>query len=188
MNLPAFCIRRPAFTIVISLVMMIIGVIGFMNFPVRWIPNVNPPQVTITTNYPGANARLVEHDVTKAIEDGLSGINGIETLTSNSQQGESSINITFKLGRNMDAAVEDVRSSIERVRGELPKDIQNPVVSKADPNSQAIMYLSFQDAQRSERELGDYVDKYVVPAFETVDGVGNVWVFGKRVQRYAYIG
>jgi multidrug efflux pump len=180
-NLPAFCIRRPAFTIVISLVMMIIGTIGFMNLPVRWIPNVSPPQVTISTSYPGANARLVEHDVTKVIEDGLSGINGIETLTSTSKQGDSSINISFKLGRNMDAAVEDVRSSLERVRGELPKDVQNPIVMKADPNTEAIMYVSFRDAHRSERELGDYIDKYVVPAFETIDGVGTVWVYGKRV-------
>lgn len=181
MNLPAFCIRRPAFTIVISLVMMIIGAIGFMNLPVRWIPNVNPPQVSITTSYPGANARLVEHDVTKVIEDGLSGINGIEALTSTSKQGESDISIKFKLGRNMEAAVEDVRSAVERTRGELPKDVLNPVVLKADPNNDAIMYISFNDANRSEREMGDYIDKYIVPSLETVDGVGTVWVYGKRV-------
>lgn len=181
MNLPAFCIRRPAFTIVISLVMTIIGIIGFMNLPVRWIPNVNPPQVTISTSYPGANARLVERDVTKVIEDTLSGINGVETLTSTSRQGESQIQIKFKLGRNMDAAVEDVRGTIERVRSALPKDVQNPVVAKADPNSDAILYISFNDSHRNERELSDYVDKYIVPSFETIDGVGNVWVFGKRV-------
>jgi len=180
-NLPAFCIRRPAFTIVISLVMTIIGIIGFMNLPVRWIPNVNPPEVSISTSYPGANARLVERDVTKAIEDTLSGINGIEMLTSSSRQGESQISIKFKLGRNMDSAVEDVRGSIERVRSALPKDVQNPIVTKADPNSQAILYISFNDSHRSERELSDYIDKYIVPSFETIDGIGNVWVYGKRV-------
>ncbi len=181
MNLPAFCIRRPAFTIVISLVMTIIGVIGFMNLPVRWIPNVNPPQVTISTSYPGASARLVERDVTKVIEDTLSGINGVEMLSSVSRQGDSQISIKFKLGRNMDAAVEDVRSSLERVRGSLPKDVQNPVVLKADPNNDAILYISFYDSHRSERELSDYIDKYVVPSIETIDGVGSVWVYGKRV-------
>jgi len=180
-NLPAFCIRRPAFTIVISLVMTIIGVIGFMNLPVRWIPNVNPPQVTISTSYPGASARLVERDVTKVIEDTLSGINGVEMLSSVSRQGDSQISIKFKLGRNMDAAVEDVRSSLERVRGSLPKDVQNPVVLKADPNNDAILYISFYDSHRSERELSDYIDKYVVPSIETIDGVGSVWVYGKRV-------
>lgn len=181
MNLPAFCIRRPAFTIVISLVMTIVGIIGFMNLPVRWIPNVNPPQVTISTSYPGANARLVERDVTKVIEDTLSGINSVEMLTSTSRQGESQIQIKFKLGRNMDAAVEDVRGTIERVRSALPKDVQNPVVTKADPNSDALLYISFNDSRRNERELSDYVDKYIVPSFETIDGVGNVWVFGKRI-------
>lgn len=181
MNLPVFCIRRPAFTIVISLVMVIVGIIGFSNLPVRWIPNVTPPEVTIDTSYPGANARLVEHDVTKVIEDTLSGINGIDSITSNSRQGSSEIYISFKLGRNMDAAVEDVRSSLERVRGELPREVQNPVVLKTDPNSSAILYISIYDSRRSARELSDYVDKYLSPAFETIDGVGSVGVYGKQV-------
>lgn len=180
-NLPAFCIRRPAFTIVISLVMIIIGIIGYMNLPVRWIPNVTSPQVSISVSYPGANARLVERDVTKIIEDSLSGINGMETLTSVSRQGYSEINIKFKLGNNMDAAVEDVRSSIERVRSNLPRDVLNPIVTKANPNTDSILYISFNDTHRSERELGDYIDKFVLPSFETVDGVASIWVFGKRV-------
>lgn len=181
MNLPAFCINRPAFTLVISLVMTIIGIMGFMNLPVRWIPNVNPPQVNITTSYPGANAHLVERDVTKVIEDSLSGVNGVEWLESNSKLGQSNINIKFKLGRNMDAAVEDVRSSIERVRAALPKDAESPMVSKSDPDSNAFLYISFNDANRSERELSDYIDRYVLPSFETIDGVGSVWVLGKRI-------
>lgn len=181
MNLPALCIRRPAFTIVISLVMMIIGLISFLNLPVRWIPNVTPPQVSIMTVYPGANAGLVEHDVTKVIESVLSGISGIETLTSYSHRDESQINITFKLGHNMNAAVEEVRTAIERVRDELPKDARSPTVVKADPNSNAILYLSFVDPHRNARELSDYVDKYIVPAFETLDGVGSVQVYGKRI-------
>jgi multidrug efflux pump len=181
MNISAFCIRRPAFTIVISLVMTIVGLIGFMNLPVRWIPNVNPPFVSIATYYPGANANLVESDVTKVIEDGLSGINGIETLESTSRQGESQISIKFKLGYSMDAVVEDVRSNLERVRASLPKEALNPVVSKSDPNSDAILYISFNDAHRNERELSDYVDKYILPSFQTIDGVGSVLVYGKRV-------
>jgi multidrug efflux pump len=180
-NLPAFCIRRPAFTLVISFVMMIVGIIGFMNLPVRWIPNVNLPQVTIQTSYPGASARLVESDITKVLEGSLSGINGIEMLNSRSRQGYSQISITFKLGRNMDTAVEDVRSSIERVRGQLPKDADNPVVVKANTENMPILFLVFHNPNYSARELSDYVDKYVVPSFETIDGVGNVDVFGKRI-------
>ncbi len=180
-NLPELCIRRPAFTIVISLVMTIIGIIGLMNLPVRWVPNVNPPQITIRTAYPGASASLVEHDVTKVIEDALSGINGMETLTSSSKQGESNIDVTFKLGRNMDAAVEDVRSSLEHVRDDLPKDARNPTVLKADPSNDAMMYLSFYDAHLGERELSDYVEQYIVPSFETIDGVASVWTYGNRI-------
>lgn len=181
MNLPAFCIRRPAFTIVISLVMMIVGVIGFMNLPVRWIPNVNVPQITIQTTYPGASARLVESDVTKVLEGSLSGINGIEMLNSRSRQGYSQITITFKLGRNMDAAVEDVRSSIERVRSNMPKDADNPMVVKANTENMPVMYLVFHNPNYNARELSDYVNKYVVPSFETIDGVGNIDVYGKRI-------
>jgi len=181
MNLPAFCIRRPAFTIVISLVMVITGMIGFMNLPVRWIPNVSLPQITIETSYPGANARLVEHDVTKVIEDALSGINGIQTLTSISRQDRSRVMLTFQLGRNMNAATEDVRAAVDRVRDELPREVQNPTVVKADPDSNAFMFISFADSQRNSRELSDYVDKYILPSFETLDGVGRVDAYGKHV-------
>ena len=181
MNLSAFCIKRPAFRFVISLVMLIVGVIGFNNVPVRWIPNVNPPIVNIETSYPGASARLVEHDITKVIESALSGINGIETLTSSSKQGSSNITLTFKLGRDMNVAVEDVRSSLERVRGQLPKDALNPRVNKQDPNSEPIMYISFFDTHRNAREVSDYVDKFVLPSLETIDGVGSVAVYGKQV-------
>lgn len=181
MNLPAFCIRRPAFTIVISLVMVIIGVMSFMHLPLRWIPNINPPEITISTTYSGANARIVEKDVTKVIEEAISGVNGVVAMTSSTHQGYSDVYVTFQLGRNMDAAVEDVRSNIERIRESLPKDAGTPIVSKADPNSQAIMYLAFYDAHRSESEMSNYLDKFVVPTFETMDGVGSVPIFGKRI-------
>ena len=181
MNITAFCIRRPAFTIVISLVMIIIGILSYINLPLRWIPNVNPPEITIMTTYNGANARIVEKDVTKIIEEAISGVNGVESMSSSTHQGYSQVHIKFKLGRNMDAATEDVRSNIERIRDSLPKDASSPMVIKADPNSNAIMHLSFYDASRSEREISDYVDKFIVPIFETMDGVGSVVVYGKRV-------
>jgi multidrug efflux pump len=180
-NLPAFCIRRPAFTIVISLVMAIIGILGYTNLPLRWIPNVNPPEITIMTNYPGANASVVEKDITKVIEETMSGVNGVESMSSSTHQGSSQVHIRFKLGRNMDAAVEDVRSNVERIRDELPRDASSPIVIKADPNNIPIMYLTFYDSSRSEREMSDYVDKFIVPTFETMDGVGSVAVYGKRV-------
>lgn len=181
MNLPSVCIKRPVFTIVLSLIICIIGLLGFTNLPVRWIPDVTLPTLTISTSYPGANATIVEQDVTKALESSLSGVDGIESMTSSSYQGRSEISVSFKLGKNMDAAVADVRSNIERVKGWLPADVDNPVVMKSDPNSSAIMYISFYDHKMSRIELGDYIDQFIVPAFETLDGMGRVDVFGKRV-------
>lgn len=181
MNLPAFCIHRPAFTIVMSLVMVIFGLIGFFNLPIRWIPNINLPEVSVITIYPGANARLVEQDVTKVIEGALSGISGIETLTSKSRRNESQISITFKLGYQSDAAVADVRTAVERVRGDLPKDAESPVVAKEDPNNNPIMYVSFYDTHRNVVELSDYVAKYIIPSFEMIDGVGSIQTYGKQV-------
>lgn len=181
MNLPAFCIRRPAFTIVISLVMVIIGLIGFMNLPVRWIPNVTLPEVTIVTEYPGANARLVESDITSPIEAALAGVSGVESLTSKSKEGQSTIFISFKLGRNIDAAIEDVRSSIERIRAALPKDANAPIIAKDDPNNMPVLFIAFFDAHRTTRELSDYVEKFIIPSLETIDGVGSVLDYGKRI-------
>lgn len=152
-----------------------------MNLPIRWIPNVSLPQVTIQTTYAGASAKLMEHDVTKVIEDALSGISGVETLTSTSRQGESNINITFKLGRNIDTSIADVRTAIERIRGSLPKDITNPTVLKADPNNMPILFISFYNVNYDARELSDYIDKYIVPSFETIDGVSTVDIYGKRL-------
>lgn len=181
MNIPAFCIKRPAFTIVISLVMVIIGMIGFVNLPVRWIPNVSPPEISISTTYPGANAQVVERDITKLIEESLSGVNGIESIMSSSHQGYSDIYITFKLGQDMNTAVEDVRSNIERIRDSLPRDARTPVVVKADTNTMPILFLTFYDSKKNSREMSDYVDKYVLPSFETLDGVGSVVMYGKNI-------
>lgn len=185
MNLPAFCIHRPVFTIVLSLVLTIAGVLCFILLPLRWIPNVNTPQVSISTRYPGANARLIEKEVTKVIEETLSGVNGIETINSTSRQGESQISLMFKLGYNIDNAVQDIKSSLERVRGALPKDAENPQVLKASSNNEAIMIISFyrKDSLSSEdnnQALSNYVEKYIVPTLETLDGVGKVDMYGKR--------
>lgn len=181
MNLPAFCIKRPAFTIVISLVLVLVGALAYINLPIRWVPQVNPPSVSIMTMYAGASGRLVEHDVTKNIEDSLSGISGIESIESVSRMGSSEVDVTFKLGTNMDAAVEDIRSHLEVVQGELPRDATPPAIVKTNPNDSPILYLSFNDSKRSAQALSDYVENTVLPSFETLDGVGSVQMIGQRV-------
>lgn len=179
-NISEFCIKRPVFTMVLCFVLIILGAISFWDLPVGWIPNINPPVVSIETSYPGASAKLVEQKVTKVLEGALSGINGIEVLNSTSMRDESQISISFKLGVNMNAAVEDVRSAIERVRSDLPRDVLNPTVSRYSFNDNPIMYISFLDANRSPLALSDYINKFITPTFEALDGVGQVYVYGKR--------
>jgi multidrug efflux pump len=180
MNFTEFFIRRPAFTIVLTLLITIIGMISYNSLPVRWIPNVAPPIVSISTSYSGASASLIESEITSPIETVLSGIDGVESLTSSSRQGMSDITLTFKLGRNMNAVVEDVRSSLARLSGSLPHNVDAPIVSKADMNGTPVLFLAFSDPVRSPKDVSDYVDQFIVPRLQTVDGVALVQSYGKR--------
>ena len=180
MTISSLCISRPALTIVVSLIMVIIGVIGFLKLPLRWIPNITPPMVFIETIYTGADAQLVEREVTKTIEASLAGINGIESITSESRANESQISINFNLGQDVDAALTDVRANVERIRGNLPKDVLPPTVMKANPNHASLLFVSFYDAHFSQRQLTDYIEKYIAPTLETINGVGSVLIYGKQ--------
>jgi multidrug efflux pump len=180
-NFTEFFIRRPAFTIVMTLIISIVGLISYNSLPVRWIPNVTPPVVSIYTGYAGASASLIESEVTTPIETALSGIDGVESLTSTSRQGESNITLTFKLGRNMNAVVEDVRSSLARITGSLPRSVDAPIVAKADTSEMPVLFLAFADPKRSSKDVSDYVDQFIVPRMQTVDGVALVQSYGKRI-------
>lgn len=181
MNLSHFCIKRPALTIVISLLLTLMGALAYLNLPVRWIPNVTLPQVTIVTMYTGANGRVIEHDITTTIEEALGGIDGIDNIESVSRMGSSMITVTFKIGTNIDAGVEDIRTHMESIRADLPKDATPPTIYKMNTNSMPMLYLSVYDDKRSEGELSDYVDKIMRPVFETLDGVASVQMSGGRV-------
>ncbi len=180
MSFTEFFIRRPAFTIVFTLIMTLIGLISFANVPLRWIPNVNPPVVSIFTSYPGASASLVETQVTTPIEAALSATDGVESMTSTSKEGESEIVLNFKLGRNIDAAVEDVRSSLASVGGTLPHDVQSPVLSKAETDGMPILFLAFSDQHRTPKEVSDYVDQFIIPRLQTVEGVATTMTYGRQ--------
>src|SRR3990167_260625 len=143
MSFTEFFIRRPAFTIVISLVLTIIGIISYYHLPVRWVPNVNPPVVAIYTEYTGASADLIESQITTPIEAALAGVDGIENISSSSKQDASFINIEFNLGRNINTAVEDVRSALQHINGSLPTDAKMPEIEKTDPNTNPILIIAF---------------------------------------------
>lgn len=180
MGFTEFFIRRPAFTIVISLVLLIVGIISYAHLAVRWVPNINPPVVSIYTAYPGASANLIETQITTPIEAALSGVDGIETLSSSSKQDASFVNIEFKLGRNINTSVEDVRSALQHMTSTLPTEAKTPEIEKADPNSNPIMFIAFLDSHRTAQEVSDYVKQFLLPRFQTVDGVATVATYGER--------
>lgn len=182
MNLIEFCVRRPAFTIVMSLVITVVGLIGYTHLPIRWIPDVNFPLVSVSTIYPGASASLVENQITTPIEAALAGVEGIDTIQSSSKEGNSNINLNFKLGYNLNTAVENVRSALQRLENGLPIGAKQPIVSKADTvNSSPILFLAFSDTKRSDKDVSDYVKQFILPRMQAVEGVSGLITYGERM-------
>src|SRR6478672_5110234 len=163
-----------------SLVVTLVGLVGYSRLSVREYPNIDPPVVTVTTDYSGASAPIVETQVTKVLEDSLSGIEGIDYLTSISRQEESQITIRFKLERDPDDAAADVRDRTARVRGHLPDEIDEPVIQKVEADAQPILYIAFSSDRHSALEITDYAERYVKDQLQTLAGVANVTMFGER--------
>jgi multidrug efflux pump len=183
MNLPEICIRRPVFATVLSLVITLLGLISYQRLPVREYPNIDEPLITVTTGYSGASAEIVESQVTRPLEESLAGIEGIDLLSSISRPERSQITVKFKLTRDPDLAAGDVRDRVARIRGELPDEIDEPVIAKVEADAQPIMYLAFSSDRHSPLEVSDFADRYVKDQLQTLPGVADVQIFGER--RYA---
>ncbi|ODC04295.1 multidrug transporter AcrB [Terasakiispira papahanaumokuakeensis] len=183
MVLSELSIKRPVLATVMSLLILLVGIIAYDRLSVREYPNIDVPTVSVETTYDGANASIIESQVTNVLEDSLSGIEGIDFMTSSSRKGESQITINFKLDRDADTAASDVRDRVGRVRGQLPDDIDEPVVAKVEANAQPIMYLAFSSPNHTPLEMTDYADRLVKDRLQTVEGVAEVRIFGER--RYA---
>ncbi|MBL8660418.1 MAG: efflux RND transporter permease subunit [Rhodospirillales bacterium] len=183
MKLSDVCIRRPVFATVLSLLVVLVGLVGYQRLPVREYPNIDPAVVTVQTTYEGASADIIESQVTNILEDSLAGIEGIDYLTSISREEESQITIVFRLDRDPDAAAADVRDRVSRVRGRLPDDADDSVIQKVEADAQPIIYLAFFSDRHSPLEVTDYADRYVKDRLQTVPGVAEVRIFGER--RYA---
>ena len=149
MNLPEFCIRRPIAAVMFNLALAVIGIVGLSRLPVRELPDIDPPVVSVTTIYPGANAELVEADVTEPMEQEINNISGIKILRSESREQVSAITVEFDLNRNVDVGAQDVRDRISRVRDKLPDDIKEPVVAKQDADAQEVMWVALSSPSRS---------------------------------------
>jgi multidrug efflux pump len=176
-------IRRPVLATVGALLLLVCGVAGFLNLPLRELPDVDPPIVSITTTYSGAAASVVESRITQIVEDAVSGIEGIETIQSSSDNGRSSVTVQFTLGRELEAAANDVRDALSRVSSRLPLDIDPPQVAKVDADAQPILWLALGSDSMDLLELSDYAERYLVDRLSTMPGVANITVGGR--QRYA---
>ncbi len=183
MILSDFCIKRPVFASVLSILLIVFGVISFQQLPLREYPNIDPPIVTVSTSYPGAAANVVEARITEKLEERIAGLEGIRTLTSSSSDGNSNIRIEFNLDRDIDAATNDVRDRVSRIIDDLPVEADVPEVQKQDSNDDVIMWLNLVSDKLTVPELTDYASRYLVDQFSVADGVARVRIGGG--QEYA---
>jgi len=178
MTLSDLSVRRPVLATVLSLIIIAFGAIAFTTLPLRELPDVDQPVVSISTSYPGASAQVVETQITRVIEDQLSGIEGVDIINATSRDGRSSINIEFTLDRDLEDAANDVRNAVGRARGNLPADVLEPVISKADSDANAIMWFSLSSETMDLVELSDFAQRYIVDRIGVIDGVANVQIGG----------
>jgi multidrug efflux pump len=183
MQLPELCIRRPVFATVMSLMIVLIGVISFQRLTVREYPKIDTPVVSVRTVYKGASPQVIESQITQPLEDSISGIEGVRSIKSVSREEVSQVTVEFVLERNVDAAANDVRDRVARVRARLPEAADESVVSKIEADAQAILWMRLSSDRHTQLELSDYADRYVADRLKTLPGVASVIIGGER--RYA---
>ena len=184
MSLSTTSIKRPVLTIVMNLMLILFGVIGYTFLGVREFPSIDPPIVSVRTNYAGANPDIIESQITEPLERSINQIDGIRNISSSSSQGSSRINIEFVLSKDLEEAAIDVRDKVSQAMRSLPQDIDAPpVVSKADADSDPIIVMTVQSDARSSLELGEIADNVIAQRLQTLPGVSLVQIWGEK--RYA---
>jgi multidrug efflux pump len=180
MRLHELSIQRPVLAVVMSIVIIVFGVIGMRELPIREFPMTERPIVSVQASYPGANATVIENQITERLEEQINSVQGIRTMTSVSREGLSTISIEFELGDNIDRAANDVRDRVASAMRKLPADAEAPTVSKADADGDPIIFLSVRSDQRSLLELSALADNVFKSRFETISGVGKVDIWGYK--------
>lgn len=180
MILSEISIKRPVLAVVMSLLILLVGAISYDSLTVREYPKIDLPVVTVETVYPGASASIIETQVTQIIEDSLSGIEGIDFMSSISRTEKSQITVTFKMDRDPDNAAADVRDRVSRITGELPDDVDPPIVSKTEADAQPIIWIAFSSNRHSGMEMTEVADQRLKDQLQTINGVANVMIFGER--------
>ena len=173
-------IRRPVLSSVVSAGLVLVGVLGYARLPVREFPDADAPVVSVTIILPGASPQVMESAVTDVLEEELSSVEGLRTMTSASAEQVTTITLEFTLDRDIESSAQDVRDKVARVRGLLPEDIEEPVVAKEDADAFPIMFLALTSESYSLMELSDIADRQIKPRFQTIPGVSGVPIFGDR--------
>ena len=181
MNLSDFSLRRPVTAIVMSILIMFFGYVGFTFLGVREYPAIDPPVITVSTAYTGADPGIVESQITEPLEKAINGVQGIRTISSTSGLGTSNITVEFDLGVDLEQAANDVRDRVSQAQRELPQDINAPpVVSKADANGDPIIFMPIQSSTRNLVQLSEYAENVLLEKIQTIPGVSQVRIFGLR--------
>ncbi len=184
MNISELSLRRPVLAIVLNIVIILFGVIGFKFLGVRDYPAIDPPNITVRTSYPGANADIIESQITEPLEKAINGIAGVKNITSSSSQGVSSINVEFELGSDLESAANDVRDKVSQASRSLPSDLDAPpVVTKADASSDPIIGMTVQSNTKKQLEVTEYANNNLLERLQTIPGVSTINIWGEK--RYA---
>lgn len=184
MNLSSTSINRPVLAIVMNVVIILFGAIGFTFLGVREYPSIDPPIITVRTSYAGANADVIQAQITEPLEKAINGIDGVRTISSASNQGSSIITVEFNLSANLEAAANDVRDKVSQTVRQLPQDIDGlPTVTKSDANSDAILSLTIQSDTRSQLEVSDFAENVLAERLQTIPGISTIQIWGQK--RYA---
>jgi multidrug efflux pump len=178
-----FCIKRPVFAAVLSLLLIVLGVASLLRLPVRELPDVDAAVISVTTTYTGAAPEIIDTDITEVIESAVAGVAGVKIIDSMSQRGRGRTVIEFETGRNIDEAANDVRDAVARVRAELPDEVDEPQITKNDSDSDPVMRIGITSDRMTPAEITDYVERFVVDRLATLEGVAQIEIFGQR--RYA---
>ena len=180
MNISELSIRRPVLATVLTLIILLFGAIGYVTLGVREYPSIDNPIISVTCSYPGANADVIENQITEPLEQNINGIPGIRSLTSVSQQGQSRITVEFELSVDLETAANDVRDKVSRAQRWLPRDCDPPTVSKADADARPILMVAIQSDKRSLLELSEIADLTVKEQLQTIPDVSSVSIWGEK--------
>jgi len=180
-NISELSLRRPVLAVVLSIVIILFGVIGFKFLGVRDYPAIDPPNISVRTSYPGANADIIESQITEPLEKAINGIAGVKNITSSSSQGSSAINVEFELGNELESAANDVRDKVSQAVRSLPSDLDAPpVVTKADASSDPIISMTVKSPSKNQLEVTEYANNNLLERLQTIPGVSGIQIWGEK--------